>query len=116
MRYRDFPKGDARRYFVVLLAIDHMKRGEATMHRVSTAVECTRAEAQRAVHALVEQFGVTVDRDGAAYLISAWGALKKAEVEKLAKSLCTNQASAGASHAAGSYGDVKAHRPSNSTP
>jgi uncharacterized caspase-like protein len=84
MRYRDFPKGDARRYFVVLLAIDHMKRGEATMHRVSTAVECTRAEAQRAVHALVEQFGVTVDRDGAAYLISAWGALKKAEVEKLA--------------------------------
>lgn len=84
MRYRDFPKGDARRYFVVLLAIDQMKRGEATMHRVSTVVECTRAEAQRAVRALVEQFGVTVDRDGAAYLISAWGALKKNEVEKLA--------------------------------
>ncbi len=91
MRYRDFPKGDARRYFVVLLAIDRMKRGEATMHRVSTAVECTRAEAQRAVHALVEQFGVTVDRDGAAYLISAWGALKKTEIEKLARSLITEQ-------------------------
>lgn len=87
MRYRDFPKGDARRYFVVLLAIDTMKPGEATIHRVSTAIGCTRAEAQRAVHAMVEQFAVCIDRDGPVYSITSWGVLKKGELAKLVSSL-----------------------------
>jgi hypothetical protein len=86
MLYRDFPKGDARRYFVVLAAIDSMKKGEATIHRVSTAVDCTRAEAQRAVQAVAEQFGVCFEREGSAYIISSWGALKKSGVIELANS------------------------------
>lgn len=51
MLYRDFPKGDARRYFVVLAAIDSMKKNETTIHCVATAIGSTRAEAQRAVQA-----------------------------------------------------------------
>jgi len=86
MLYRDFPKGDARRYFVVLAAIDSMKRGAATIHRVATAIGCTRAEAQRAVQAASEQFGVAFDRDGSAYIISSWGVLKKTGVIELANS------------------------------
>lgn len=86
MDYRDFPKGDARRYFVVLLAIDGMKKGEATVYRVATAVGCTRAEAQRAILVLCEQFGVTFDRDGSSYTISSWGALKKSAITTLANS------------------------------
>lgn len=86
MQYRDFPKGDARRYFLVLAAIDSMKKGEATIHRVATAIECTRAEAQRAVKAVSEQFGVAFDRDGSAYIISSWGVLKKSGVIELANS------------------------------
>lgn len=86
MLYRDFPKGDARRYFVVLAAVDSMKKGEATIHRVATAIGCTRAEAQRAVQGVSEQFGVTFERDGSAYIISSWGVLKKTGVIKLANS------------------------------
>lgn len=86
MLYRDFPKGDARRYFVVLSAINAMKLGEATIHRVATAIESTRAEAQRAVQALSGQFGVTFEREGSAYTISSWGVLKKAAVLKVVNS------------------------------
>ena len=86
MQYRDFPKGDARRYFVVLAAIDSMKKGDATIHRVAETIDCTRAEAQRAVHALGAQFSVCFERDGSAYVISSWGALKKPAVIKLANS------------------------------
>lgn len=86
MLYRDFPKGDARRYFVVLAAIDSMKKGEATIHRVATATGSTRAEAQRAVQAAGEQFGVVFERDGSAYIISSWGVLKKSGVIDLANS------------------------------
>ena len=86
MLYRNFPKGDARRYFVVLAAIDAMKKGEATIHRVATAIECTRAEAQRAVQAACEQFAVSFDRDGSAYIISSWGVLKRSAVIELAHS------------------------------
>lgn len=86
MLYRDYPKGDARRYFVVLAAVDSMKKGEATIHRVATAIGCTRAEAQRAVQAVAEQFGVAFERNGSAYIISSWGVLKKSSVIVLAKS------------------------------
>lgn len=85
MHYRAFTKGDARRYFVVLLAIDEMPQGEATMHRVSESVGCTRAEATRAVQIAEKQFGVTVDRNGPVYSILSWGVLKKNEVKALAK-------------------------------
>lgn len=82
MQYRDFPKGDARRYFVVLMAVDRLKAG-ATLHYVSQEIGSTRAEVQRALEAVVEQFGVELERNESAYRITSWGVLKKAVVADL---------------------------------
>lgn len=81
-RYKYFPKGDARRYFTALLAVDRLKE-RATIHSVSLAIECTRAEAQRALEATVTQFGVIFERTGSAYRIASWGVLDKAELFKI---------------------------------
>ena len=83
--YKAFPKADARRYFVALLAVDRLKE-RATIHYVSQEIGCTRAEAQRALEAATIQFGVVFERDGSRYQIMNWGALKKTEVARLIKS------------------------------
>lgn len=83
MLYRDYPKGDARRSFVVLSTIDSMTKGEATLHRVAGVIEATRAEVDRAIKALTIQFGVKFDRDGSAYILNDWGVLKKPAVAAL---------------------------------
>lgn len=83
-QYRDFTKGDARRYFVVLLAVDKLKEG-ATLHHVAQAIGGTRAEVQRALASLEKQFGVALSRSGSAYLIDGWGVLKKSVVSELIK-------------------------------
>lgn len=84
--YKDFPKSDARRYFVALLAVDRLKE-RATIHYVSQDIGCTRAEAQRALAAVETQFGVAFTRDGSRYEIASWGVLKKAELARLIKSV-----------------------------
>jgi hypothetical protein len=86
MQYKDFPKGDARRYFVTLLAVDKLKE-RATVHYISQEIGSTRAEAQRALEALSEQFGVGLQRDGPAYRIADWGVLKKTAMADLVKSV-----------------------------
>ena len=86
MQYKDFPKGDARRYFVTLLAVDKLKE-RATVHYISQEIGSTRAEAQRALDALSEQFGVTLERDGTAYRIADWGVLKKTAMVDFVKSV-----------------------------
>lgn len=78
--YKDFPKSDARRYFVALLAVDRLKE-RATIHYVSLDIGCTRAEAQRALHAAEVQFGVVFGRAGSVYQIESWGVLKKVELK-----------------------------------
>lgn len=77
--YKDFPKSDARRYFVALLAVDRLKE-RATIHYIAQDIGCTRAEAQRALQAVETQFGVTFLRDGSRYEIEDWGVLIKAEL------------------------------------
>lgn len=84
-QYRDFGKGDARRYFVVLLAVDRLK-DRATLHYIAQEIGCTRAEAQRALQGLVNEFGVSFQRSEFAYLIDGWGVLKKTAIARLIKS------------------------------
>ena len=84
--YKDFPKSDARRYFVALLAVDSLK-DQATIHYVAQHIGCTRAEAQRALAITATQFGVQFERDGSRYIITSWGVLKKAELVRLTKSV-----------------------------
>lgn len=83
--YKDFPRADARRYFVALLAVDRLKE-RATIHYVAQEIGCTRAEAQRALGAAELQFGVILVRDGSRYRIESWGVLKKADVARMIKS------------------------------
>ncbi len=80
--YKDFPKSDARRYFVALLAVDRLKE-KATIHYVSLDIGCIRVEAQRALQATEKQFGVVFDREGPVYQIQSWGVLKKAALIRL---------------------------------
>lgn len=82
--FKDFPKGDARRYFVVLLAADKLKE-YASLQYLAIEAECTRAEIQRALAVLELQFGVQFRRQGSAYLIQSWGVLKKTVVQQLVK-------------------------------
>lgn len=82
--FKDFPKGDARRYFVVLLAADKLKE-YASLQYLSVEVECTRAEVQRALAVAESQFGVQFKRQGSAYLIESWGVLKKSALATLLK-------------------------------
>jgi hypothetical protein len=83
--YKEFPKADARRYFVALLAVDRLK-DRATIHYIAQDIGCTRAEAQRALEATETQFGVQFERDGSRYAIASWGVLKKADLARLIKS------------------------------
>ncbi|MES2877541.1 MAG: hypothetical protein V4713_03895 [Pseudomonadota bacterium] len=83
--YKDFPKSDARRYFTALLAVDRLKE-RATIHYVSLQIGCTRSEAQRALEAVVTQFGVIFERRGPVYQVESWGVLKKSELSRLINS------------------------------
>lgn len=80
--YKAFPKADARRYFVALLAVDRLKE-RATIHYVAQEIGSTRAEAQRALEAAEIQFGVKFERNGSRYTIASWGVLRKTEVAQL---------------------------------
>jgi len=80
--YKEYSKGDARRYFTVLVAISDLG-GDATLHYISQRVGCTRAEAQRAIETAAEQFGMHIEKAGPVYRIVGWGALDKREVRKL---------------------------------
>lgn len=83
--YKEFPKADARRYFVALLAVARLKE-RATIHYIALSIGCTRAEAQRALEAAELQFGVAFERDGSRYRITSWGVLKKSEMARLIRS------------------------------
>ena len=84
--YKAFPKSDARRYFVALLAVDRLTE-RATIHYIAQDIGCTRAEAQRALEAVETQFGVQFEREGSRYVITSWGVLKKSELARLITSV-----------------------------
>lgn len=85
VKFKDFPKGDARRYLVALLAADKLQE-QATIHYIANEIGSTRAEAQRALDAAALQFGVVFERRGPAYSITSWGVLKKSGIAALLKS------------------------------
>lgn len=91
MRYRDFDKGDARRYFTVLLAIDSFEPGTATIHKVANAIGSSRSEAQRAILVLEEQYGVLFARAGSSYALTSWGVIKKGAVIELVNAAATQK-------------------------
>jgi len=82
VNYKSFPKGDARRYFVVLLAADKLG-ARATTHTIAKEIGCTRSESQRALEVAAQQFAVVYRRVDATYLIESWGVLQKLELAKL---------------------------------
>ena len=84
-QFKVFHKGDARRYFVALLAADKLKN-RATLHYIAQEIGATRAEVQRALDVVAEQFGVMFERQGSTYIITSWGVLKKSELVKFIKS------------------------------
>ncbi|MBN9424730.1 MAG: hypothetical protein BGO63_10485 [Candidatus Accumulibacter sp. 66-26] len=82
LNYKTFPKGDARRYFVALLAVARLSE-RATIRYVAEEIGCTRSEAQRALEVVEIQFGVRFSRNGPLYIIDSWGVLKRHELGQL---------------------------------
>lgn len=75
-KYKDFEKYDPRRYLVVLFAVERLK-DRATLHYISQDVECTRAEAQRAIESGQKFYMVDVEKQGPVYRVKSWGILNK---------------------------------------
>lgn len=76
MRYKDYPKYDARRLLVVLFAIERLGR-DATTHYISQEIECSRAEVQRAVETAKKTYLVGIEKDGPEYKLTSWGIIDK---------------------------------------
>lgn len=75
MLYRNYPKGDARRYLLVLATADEMK-DKATLHHIAEKIGANRAEVQRALAVVQEQFSVRLEKQGSVYKVLDWGILK----------------------------------------
>lgn len=76
-----FPKGDARRLFVVLDAIDRLER--PTLTTIAEYTGHNKGTIDADVRKLVLQFGVDIRREGAVFVILDWGiVLKKTGVRR----------------------------------
>lgn len=76
MKYKDFPKYDARRQLIVLFAVERLGKN-ATLHYISQEIDCTRAEVQRAIESAQKTFLVEIEKEGSGYKIKSWGILDK---------------------------------------
>lgn len=81
-QFKDFPRGDARRYLLALHTASRLKE-RATIHYIAAEIGCTRSEAQRALEAAALQFGVVFEKDGSTYTIASWGVLKKSAIPEI---------------------------------
>lgn len=79
--YKDFPKGDARRIFVALIAVADLG-ADATLVRIAQPLGISRSEAERALTAAVTEFDVHIEKAGSVYRIVSWGVLKEREVRQ----------------------------------
>lgn len=76
-----YPKGDARRLFVVLAAIEHLERPTITTIAAFTGHNKGTIDAD--VAKLCDQYGMQIEREGAVFVIRSWGdVLKKSGVKK----------------------------------
>lgn len=80
--YKSFPKGDPRRYFVILEAMARLK-DKATLHYIALDIGATRAEVERAIESMPSRFDVEIEKIGSAYRLRSWGVLKQRRVEAL---------------------------------
>ncbi|MEM8519468.1 hypothetical protein [Janthinobacterium sp. CAN_S7] len=76
-----FPKGDARRLFVLVAAIDVLER--PTLTTLAEYTGHNKGTIPADVGKLVEQFGVELVKDGPVYRVESWGdVLKKNSMRK----------------------------------
>lgn len=76
MKYKDYPKYDARRLLVVLFTLERLGKS-ATTHYISQEIDCTRAEVQRAIETAQKTFLVGIEKEGSVYKLTSWGILDK---------------------------------------
>jgi len=77
-----YPKGDARRLFVVLAAIEKLSR--PTLTTLAAYTGHNKGTIDAGVVKLVEQYGVEIDRDGPVFVLRSWGdVLKQQAVKKI---------------------------------
>ncbi|MDW5418140.1 hypothetical protein R6242_16360 [Iodobacter sp. CM08] len=82
--YKSFPKYDARRHFVIIDAIYRLKE-KASLHYIALDIGATRAEVNRAINVIPEQYGVEIVKNGAIYTLISWGIINKKEMNNLLK-------------------------------
>lgn len=68
-----FPKGDIRRWFVLLAAIDHLKH--PTLTSLADFTGWNKGSIQRDLPKVEEQLGIVIEKSGAVYKILSWGNL-----------------------------------------
>lgn len=73
-----YPKGDARRLFVLLAAIDMLER--PTISSLAAYTGHNKGTIPSDVEKLCEQFGVGIVKKDAVYSIQSWGDLLRKEV------------------------------------
>ncbi|MCD5327873.1 hypothetical protein ACFFU8_09435 [Chromobacterium piscinae] len=79
-----YPKGDARRLFVLLAAIDKLPR--PTLTTLSAFTGHNKGTIDADVAKLAEQYGVEIGRDGPVFVLRSWGdVLKQQGVRKSLK-------------------------------
>lgn len=82
---QQFAKGDARRLFVLLVAIDALER--PTLTTLAEYTGHNKGTIPADVEKMREQYGVDIVKDGAVFSIASWGeVLKKAGVRNIIKS------------------------------
>lgn len=79
--YRDFKKGDVRRYFLVLLTLSDKRTVPAT----ATELEMSKGEVMQVIDHLTTQFGVVLEKaeGDPTWAIKDWGVLNQQAVAKL---------------------------------
>lgn len=79
-----FPKGDARRLFVLLAAIDTLER--PTLTTLAEYTGHNKGTIPADVEKLRDQYGVNIAKDGPVFFIKSWGeVLKKTGVKSIIK-------------------------------
>lgn len=77
-----FPKGDIRRWFVLLAAIDHLEH--ATLTSLADFTGWNKGSIKRDLPKVEDQLGIVIEKKGAAYSIVSWGDLvSKKGIKKL---------------------------------
>jgi hypothetical protein len=80
-----FPKGDARRLFSLLAAIDALER--PTLTTLAEFTGHNKGTIPADVEKLCEQYGVEIVKNGAVFRLVSWGeVLKKTGVKNIIKS------------------------------